>query len=84
MLLENKSMVLDLNAVGGILAARWHHPADFAHQSRQEARWLEKCVAMLKENNLEALIAIGGDDTLSVAKKLYEKGVQGGRRAEDH
>ena len=32
-------------------------------------------MATLKKHKIEALIAIGGDDTLSVAQKLHEKGV---------
>ncbi len=35
----------------------------------------EKVLENLKKNNIEALIAIGGDDTLNVAAKLYEQGI---------
>ena len=28
------------------------------------------------KNKIDALVAIGGDDTLSVAQKLHEKGIQ--------
>ena len=41
----------------------------------KKADGLEKCMATLKKHQIEALIAIGGDDTLSVAQKLHEKGV---------
>jgi phosphofructokinase-like protein len=37
---------------------------------------IDKCVANLGRHRLDALIAIGGDDTLSVAQKLQERGVQ--------
>jgi 6-phosphofructokinase len=37
---------------------------------------LDKCIATLEKHNIDALIAIGGDDTLSVAQKLHEKGVK--------
>jgi 6-phosphofructokinase 1 len=37
---------------------------------------LERCAETLKKHGCEALIAIGGDDTLSVAKKLFDKGVK--------
>jgi 6-phosphofructokinase 1 len=37
---------------------------------------LEKCISTFKAHNLDALIAIGGDDTLSVAQKLHEKGLK--------
>ncbi len=36
----------------------------------------EKVLENLKKNNIQALIAIGGDDTLSVAAKLFELGVK--------
>ena len=38
---------------------------------------IEKCVANLKANKLDALIAIGGDDTQSVTNALIEAGVPG-------
>ncbi len=36
----------------------------------------QRCIDNLKEHGCEALIAIGGDDTLSVAQKLFEKEVK--------
>ncbi len=36
---------------------------------------MEKCIQNFKELGLDALIAIGGDDTLTVAKELYKRGV---------
>lgn len=36
----------------------------------------EKVLENLKKNNIQAIIAIGGDDTLNVAAKLYELGVK--------
>jgi phosphofructokinase-like protein len=36
----------------------------------------EKVLHYLKKNNIEALIAIGGDDTLGVAAKLHEQGIK--------
>lgn len=38
----------------------------------KEERGIERIVDTLNKNNIDALIAIGGDDTLSVAAKLYE------------
>ncbi|HZD47905.1 MAG TPA: ATP-dependent 6-phosphofructokinase, partial [Silvibacterium sp.] len=38
---------------------------------------IEKCVANLKANKLDALIAIGGDDTQSVTNALIQAGVPG-------
>jgi 6-phosphofructokinase 1 len=37
---------------------------------------LDTCITTLKKHKIDALIAIGGDDTLSVAQKLHEKGVK--------
>jgi 6-phosphofructokinase 1 len=37
---------------------------------------LQRCAETLKKHGCEALIAIGGDDTLSVAKKLFDKGLK--------
>jgi len=36
----------------------------------------EKIIESLKKNNCDYLIAIGGDDTLGVASKLFKKGVK--------
>ncbi len=36
----------------------------------------EKVLENLKKNNIEALIAIGGDDTLGVAARLHEQGIK--------
>ena len=37
---------------------------------------IDRCLASLEKNKIEALIAIGGDDTLSVAQKLHERGAK--------
>jgi 6-phosphofructokinase 1 len=37
---------------------------------------LQRCADNLKANGCEALIAIGGDDTLSVAQKLFKNGIK--------
>jgi 6-phosphofructokinase 1 len=36
----------------------------------------ERCIANLRELGIDALIAIGGEDTLGVANKLHQAGVQ--------
>jgi len=38
----------------------------------------------IKRNDLNALIAIGGDDTLTVASRLHKSGLPGHRLSEDH
>ena len=63
-------MPLDLEAVGGDSASQRNHSAHLAHNHPKRADGLDRCMAALEENKIEALIAIGGDDTLSVAEKL--------------
>ena len=38
---------------------------------------IEKCLATIKANKLDALITIGGDDTQGVTNALIQAGVQG-------
>lgn len=75
-LMENKSMPLDLSTVGGILPRGGTILRTSRTNPAKRADGLETCAATLKQHNIEALIAIGGDDTLSVAQKLHEKGVK--------
>src|SRR5205809_3560760 len=75
-LVEDKSMPLDLHAVAGILPRGGTILRTSRTNPAKKADGLDKCIATLKKNNVEALIAIGGDDTLSVATKLYDKGVK--------
>ena len=74
-LLENKVETLDLQRVSGILnrggtilrTSRTNplkHPGGF-EQLRENVR----------RNSLNALIAVGGDDTLSIADRLFQEGV---------
>jgi len=57
-------------------AARGHDPAHVAHQSGEVSRGPEALRESLKKHGCDALIAIGGDDTLSVAQKLFTNGVK--------
>jgi ATP-dependent phosphofructokinase / diphosphate-dependent phosphofructokinase len=72
--LENKTIPLDLNAVSGILPRGGTILRTSRTNPAKKPDGIEKCLGALKQNNLDALIAIGGDDTLSVAQKLHEKG----------
>src|ERR1700716_2105915 len=74
-LMEDKSMPLDLASVGGILPRGGTILRTSRTNPSKKADGLDKCVACLRQHNVEALIAIGGDDTLSVAHKLHEMGV---------
>jgi len=73
--IEDKSMVLDLQAVGGILPRGGTILRTSRTNPSKRIDGIDRCVATLEKNKLDALIAIGGDDTLSVAQKLHERGV---------
>jgi 6-phosphofructokinase 1 len=74
-LLEMEAMDLDRGAIRGIL----HMGGTILHSSRtnpeKEEGGYERAIENFKNLDLDALIAIGGDDTLGVALKLYEKGL---------
>jgi ATP-dependent phosphofructokinase / diphosphate-dependent phosphofructokinase len=73
-LVNNETKVLDLGSVSGIL----HRGGTILGSSRtnpyKDAGALEKLKANFKSLGLDALIAIGGEDTLGVAAKLYKDG----------
>lgn len=75
--LENKTIPLTLETVDGIQL----RGGTILHSSRTNVRkvegGIEKCVATLKANKIDALIALGGDDTQSVTNALCEAGVPG-------
>ena len=73
---ENQTRPLNTESVSGIL----HLGGTILRTSRTNPRKIEggidKCLASIKANNLDALITIGGDDTQGVANALIEKGVK--------
>jgi 6-phosphofructokinase 1 len=75
-LLENMTMPLDLGAVAGILPRGGTILRTSRTNPAKKPDGLDKCLATLKQHGLDALVAIGGDDTLSVATKLYDRGVK--------
>jgi 6-phosphofructokinase 1 len=75
-LVEDKSMPLDLEAVGGILPRGGTILRTSRTNPSKHPDGLDRCMAALEKNKIEALIAIGGDDTLSVAQKLHERGAK--------
>jgi 6-phosphofructokinase 1 len=74
--LEDMSMPLDLSSVGGILPRGGTILRTSRTNPSKKPDGLEKCIATLQKHKVEALIAIGGDDTLSVAQKLHAKGIK--------
>ena len=75
-LLEDKTMELDLSSVGGILPRGGTILRTSRTNPAKHDNGLQHCVENLKKHGCEALIAIGGDDTLSVAQKLFSNGVK--------
>jgi ATP-dependent phosphofructokinase / diphosphate-dependent phosphofructokinase len=75
-LLEDKTMELDLAAVGGILPRGGTILRTSRTNPAKHENGLQHCAESLKKHGCEALIAIGGDDTLSVAQKLFANGVK--------
>jgi len=75
-LIEDKSMPLNLDAVGGILPRGGTILRTSRTNPSKRPDGLDRCIATIEKNKINALVAIGGDDTLSVAQKLHEKGVK--------
>src|SRR5207249_5305387 len=75
-LLEDKTMILDLATVGGILPRGGTILRTSRTNPAKYPDGLQRCAEALKNKGCDALIAIGGDDTLSVAQKLFAHGVK--------
>ncbi len=75
-LLEDKTMELSLSTVGGILPRGGTILRTSRTNPAKHEGGLQQCIENLKKHGCDALIAIGGDDTLSVAKKLFDGGVK--------
>ncbi len=74
--LEDKTMELSLSTVGGILPRGGTILRTSRTNPAKHEGGLQLCIDNLKKHGCDALIAIGGDDTLSVAKKLFDNGVK--------
>ena len=73
--LEDKTMPLDLHAVAGILPRGGTILRTSRTNPAKKDGGLQRCIENIRRHELDALIAIGGDDTQSVALKLYNLGV---------
>ena len=73
-LVEDKAVPLDLASVGGILPRGGTILRTSRTNPAKHEKGLDRCLETLKRYEIDALIAIGGDDTISVALKLYEMG----------
>ena len=74
--LEDKTMELGLSSVGGILPRGGTILRTSRTNPAKNPDGLKRCAENLKKHDCDALIAIGGDDTLSVAQKLFANGVK--------
>jgi phosphofructokinase-like protein len=72
--LEDKTMKLDLHAVAGILPRGGTILRTSRTNPAKHEGGLQRCVENMKKHELDALVAIGGDDTQSVALKLHDMG----------
>jgi 6-phosphofructokinase 1 len=75
-LIEDKTMPLDLSSVGGILPRGGTILRTSRTNPAKHPDGLQHCADNLKKHSCDSLIAIGGDDTLSVAQKLFANGVK--------
>lgn len=75
-LLEKKTKKLTLTDVSGIL----HRGGTILKSSRtnplESPQHVRDCFQNLKEIGIDALVVIGGEDTLGVARELYGRGVK--------
>jgi phosphofructokinase-like protein len=74
--LENNTRQLDLEAVKGILPQGGTILRTSRTNPAKKDGGVDKCIANLSANGIDALIALGGDDTQSVSLKLFERGVK--------
>jgi phosphofructokinase-like protein len=75
-LLEDKTTPLDLDVVSDILIRGGTILRTSRTNPAKRPDGLDRCAQNLKAHGCDALIAIGGDDTLSVAKKLFDNGIK--------
>jgi ATP-dependent phosphofructokinase / diphosphate-dependent phosphofructokinase len=74
--IEDQSVPLNLDTVAGILPRGGTILRTSRTNPSKRADGFDRCLATIDRHKVDALIAIGGDDTLSIAQKLYEKGVK--------
>lgn len=75
-LIENDTMLLGIEAVAGILPKGGTILGTSRTNPYKKEGDKEKVKENFKKMGLEALIAIGGEDTLGVAYKLYKEGLR--------
>jgi ATP-dependent phosphofructokinase / diphosphate-dependent phosphofructokinase len=74
--LENKIRPLDLDEVSGILPRGGTILRTSRTNPAKKEGGIESCLENLEKNGIDALVAIGGDDTQSVSLRLHERGAR--------
>src|SRR5256714_12322115 len=72
--MEDQSVKLTLDSIAGILPRGGTILRTSRTNPAKKEGGMQSCLETLKRHNLEALIALGGDDTQSVTYKLHELG----------
>jgi 6-phosphofructokinase 1 len=74
-LIEDETMPLDLASVRGLLPRGGTILGSSRTNPYKTEDGVRRCLETLEKEQVDALIAIGGEDTLGVARKLGEEGV---------
>jgi|SRR5579864_2010953 len=74
--LEDNAQPLTLNGVAGILPRGGTILRTSRTNPGKKENGIERCLETLKNRGIDALIAIGGDDTQSVSLQLFERGAR--------
>ncbi len=75
-LIENDRMLLDAKSVSGILPKGGTILGTSRTNPYKKEGGVEKVKQAFEANNLHALVAVGGEDTLGVASRLYSEGLR--------
>jgi len=74
-IVKNEQMKLDLSAVSGVLPRGGTILGTSRTNPYKDPKMLESLKQTFKDEKLDALVAIGGEDTLGVANKLAQEGL---------
>ncbi|HVH86247.1 MAG TPA: 6-phosphofructokinase [Terriglobales bacterium] len=72
--MEDHTMKLTLDSIAGILPRGGTILRTSRTNPAKKEGGIEKCLETLRRHSIEALVALGGDDTQSVTYKLHERG----------
>lgn len=75
-MLEKETMPVDLSTISGILRRGGTILGTSRTNPGKSEELMQKVIKNFNELGLYALVAIGGDDTLGVANKMFEKGLK--------